>query len=92
MEGSVPVVAVLAPGHLSRHHVQRLVNGCQVLVVTPLCGQENHAFDCIGAKAAGMRTVFVDRRGRPFGNDRYAPDAVVPDFAQLATVLRAAQR
>jgi len=53
---------------------------------------EHDAFDCIGAKAAGMRTVFVDRRGRPFGNDGYPPAAVVPDFAQLPTVLRAAQR
>src|SRR5262245_24141870 len=25
----------------------------------------NHAFDCIGAKAYGMRTAFVDRRKRP---------------------------
>ena len=49
----------------------------------------NHAFDCIGAKAAGMRTAFIDRRGRPFGNDRYRPDAVVADFAELATVFGA---
>ena len=27
----------------------------------------NHAFDCIGAKSAGMRTTFIDRRLRPFG-------------------------
>jgi 2-haloacid dehalogenase len=47
----------------------------------------NHAFDCIGAKAAGMRTAFVDRRGRPFGNNKYVPDAVVADFAELTTVL-----
>ena len=47
----------------------------------------NHAFDCIGAKAAGMRTAFVDRRGRPFGNEKYAADVTVSDFAELATVL-----
>ena len=29
----------------------------------------NHAFDCIGAKSAGMRTAFIDRRRRPFGID-----------------------
>lgn len=52
-----------------------------------VCFVANHAFDCIGAKAAGMRTAFVDRRGRPFGNDTYPPDAVVVDFAELATVL-----
>jgi 2-haloacid dehalogenase len=27
----------------------------------------NHAFYCVGAKSAGMRTAFVDRRRRPFG-------------------------
>ena len=30
----------------------------------------NHAFDCIGAKSAGMRTAFIDRRQRPFGITR----------------------
>lgn len=48
----------------------------------------NHAFDCVGAKAAGMRTAFVDRRHRPFGDPRYAPDLVVDDFADLASTLR----
>lgn len=43
----------------------------------------NHAFDCVGAKAAGMRTAFVDRRRRPFGNSTYPPDLVVADFAEL---------
>ncbi|NIH79668.1 haloacid dehalogenase type II [Amycolatopsis viridis] len=44
----------------------------------------NHAFDCVGAKAAGMRTAFVDRRKRPFGNEYYPPTLVVDDFAHLA--------
>ena len=44
------------------------------------------------AKAAGMRTAFVDRRGRLFGNGTYSPDAVVADFAELATVLGAFRR
>ncbi|HUD61291.1 MAG TPA: haloacid dehalogenase type II, partial [Acetobacteraceae bacterium] len=37
----------------------------------------NHAFDCIGAKAAGMRTAFVDRRQRPFGDTPHQPDLLV---------------
>jgi 2-haloacid dehalogenase len=49
----------------------------------------NHAFDCIGAKAAGMRTAFVDHRERPFGNSRYPPDLVVRDLAELAATLTA---
>lgn len=44
----------------------------------------NHAFDCVGAKAYGMRTCFVDRRKRPFGEWPYQPDLVVADFSELA--------
>jgi len=33
----------------------------------------NHAFDCVGAKSAGMRTAFIDRRQRPFGITRTSP-------------------
>ena len=47
----------------------------------------NHAFDCVGAKAYGMRTCFVDRRKRPFGEWPYQPDLVVADFRELAEVL-----
>jgi 2-haloacid dehalogenase len=47
----------------------------------------NHAFDCVGAKAFGMRTAFVDRRRRPFGNAKYPPDLVVRDFRELAELL-----
>jgi 2-haloacid dehalogenase len=48
----------------------------------------NHAFDCVGAKAYGMRTCFVDRRMRPFGDWPYQPDLTVADFAELAERLR----
>jgi 2-haloacid dehalogenase len=47
----------------------------------------NHAFDCVGAKGFGMRTAFVDRRRRPFGNAKYPPDLVVADFRELADML-----
>jgi 2-haloacid dehalogenase len=47
----------------------------------------NHAFDCIGAKAFGMRTAFIDRRKRPFGETPYQPDLIVADFAELAATL-----
>jgi 2-haloacid dehalogenase len=47
----------------------------------------NHAFDCIGAKAYGMRSAFVDRRRRSFGETPHQPDLVVADFAELAAVL-----
>ena len=47
----------------------------------------NHAFDCIGAKAYGMRTAFIDRRKRPFGETPHQPDLIVANFAELAAVL-----
>ena len=47
----------------------------------------NHAFDCIGAKSYGMRTAFIDRRWRPFGQTPHQPDIVVADFAELAAKL-----
>jgi 2-haloacid dehalogenase len=47
----------------------------------------NHAFDCIGAKSYGMRTAFIDRRRRPFGQTPHQPDLIVGDFAELAAAL-----
>ena len=47
----------------------------------------NHAFDCIGAKAYGMRTAFIDRRQRPFGETPFQPDLLVADFSELAASL-----
>lgn len=47
----------------------------------------NHAFDCIGAKAYGMRTAFIDRRKRPFGETPHQPDIIVENFAELAAFL-----
>jgi 2-haloacid dehalogenase len=44
----------------------------------------NHAFDCIGAKSAGMRTAFIDRRRRPFGHSPHQPDFVVASMTELA--------
>ena len=44
----------------------------------------NHAFDCVGAKASGMRAAFVDRRKRPYGDWPYQPDLVVGDCKELA--------
>jgi 2-haloacid dehalogenase len=47
----------------------------------------NHAFDCIGAKAAGMKTAFIDRRSRPFGRTPHQPDILVPSMKDLADVM-----
>lgn len=47
----------------------------------------NHAFDCIGAKAAGMHSAFIDRRKRPFGHTPYQPDIRVDDMRSLADLM-----
>ena len=47
----------------------------------------NHEFDCVGAKAAGMRTAFIDRRQRPFAQWPYQPDLIVRDMTALADLL-----
>jgi 2-haloacid dehalogenase len=47
----------------------------------------NHAFDCIGAKSAGMRTAFINRRQRPFGTTPHQPDILVRTMKDLADVM-----
>jgi 2-haloacid dehalogenase len=47
----------------------------------------NHAFDCIGSKAAGMRSAFIDRRRRPFGITPHQPDILVRSMTELADVM-----
>jgi 2-haloacid dehalogenase len=44
----------------------------------------NHEFDCVGAKSAGMRTVFIDRRKRPFARWPHQPDLIVGSMTELA--------
>jgi 2-haloacid dehalogenase len=47
----------------------------------------NHAFDCIGAKSAGMRAAFIDRRRRPFGHTPHQPDLLVRTMTELADAM-----
>ena len=82
------VISVEDAGYFKPHHAtyatacERLgADRASVLFVA------NHAFDCIGAKASGMRTAFIDRRRRPFGGSPHQPDLVVEDFAALARAM-----
>lgn len=47
----------------------------------------NHEFDCVGAKAAGMRAAFIDRRQRPFARWPHQPDLVLRSMTALADAL-----
>jgi 2-haloacid dehalogenase len=82
------IISVAAAGAF-KPHAATYAKAAQIVDVAPdqVLFVANHAFDCIGAKAAGMRTVFVDRRKRPFGAWPYQPDLIVGDFSELAAQL-----
>jgi 2-haloacid dehalogenase len=46
-----------------------------------------HTFDLVGAKAVGMRGVFLDRHDNPYGGWVHRPDLVVEDTGELADLL-----
>jgi 2-haloacid dehalogenase len=80
---SVAVAGAFKPHHATYEKAAALagVRREEVLFVA------NHAFDCIGAKATGMRTAFIDRRRRPFGATPYQPDLIVPSMTELAEIM-----
>jgi 2-haloacid dehalogenase len=47
----------------------------------------NHEFDCVGAKAAGMCTAFIDRRRRPFAAWPHQPDLIAENMTRLADAM-----
>jgi 2-haloacid dehalogenase len=47
----------------------------------------NHAFDVIGAKSAGMKTAFINRRDRPFERTPHQPDITVRTMQDLADAM-----
>jgi 2-haloacid dehalogenase len=67
-------------------HRRTYETACRLLGVAPLevLHVANHAFDCIGAKAAGLRAAFIDRRAHPFGETQHVPDIVVTSMTELA--------
>ena len=87
----IPFDAVIsaAAANAFKPHVATYTRAAEILGV-PLDAVlfvANHAFDCVGAKSAGMRAAFVDRRKRPFGATPHQPDLVVADMNELADVL-----
>jgi len=82
------VISVAAAGSF-KPHVATYVKAAEILGVRmeEVLFVANHAFDCIGAKSAGMRTAFIDRRKRPFGGTPHRPDLVAPDMKSLADMM-----
>jgi 2-haloacid dehalogenase len=79
-------VISVAVANSFKPHVGTYTRAAQIMAVKmdEVLFVANHAFDCIGAKAAGMHTAFIDRRSRPFGITPYQPDIVVADMNELA--------
>jgi 2-haloacid dehalogenase len=82
------IISVAAAGSF-KPHVATYRKAAELLGLAPdaILFVANHAFDCVGAKAYGMPTCFVDRRKRPFGGWPYQPDLIVADFNELAEKL-----
>jgi 2-haloacid dehalogenase len=87
----VPFDAVIsvAVANAFKPHVATYTKAAEIVGVAPheVLFVANHAFDCIGAKAAGMRAAFIDRRRRPFGMTPHQPDLIVPTMTELADVM-----
>jgi 2-haloacid dehalogenase len=82
------IVSVAQAGRFKPHAATyRMAAGIMAARPEQILFVANHAFDCVGAKAFGMRAAFVDRRKRPFGDWPYQPDLVVADFKELAGAL-----
>ena len=82
-------VISVAEANSFKPHVATYARAAELCGVKPdeILFVANHAFDCIGAKSAGMRTAFIDRRSRPFGETPHQPDLILSDFAELADTL-----
>ena len=82
------VISVAEAGSF-KPHVATYRTAAELLGVEPgaVLFVANHPFDCVGAKAFGMCSAYVNRRGRPFGETPYSPDLEVGDFRQLADTL-----
>ncbi|MHB2022709.1 MAG: haloacid dehalogenase type II [Mycobacteriales bacterium] len=82
------VISVAKAGSF-KPHVVTYRTACEVIDLEPVevLFVANHEFDCVGAKSFGMRTAYVNRRNRPFGETPYLPDLQVKDFPGLASAM-----
>jgi 2-haloacid dehalogenase len=87
----IPFDAVIsvAVANAFKPHVATYTKAAEILGVAmdEVLFVANHAFDCIGAKSAGMRSAFIARRNVPFGMTPHQPDIVVADMKSLADLM-----
>lgn len=88
---NIPFDAIIsvAVAHAFKPHIATYTKAAEIMGVhlEEVLFVANHAFDCMGAKAAGMHTAYIDRRRRPFGMTPYQPDIIVADMKGLADVM-----
>jgi 2-haloacid dehalogenase len=79
----------VASAQAFKPHVRTYTTAAEILGVRmdEVLFVANHAFDCVGAKSAGMRTAFIDRRARPFGRTPHQPDIIVKNMTGLAEAM-----
>ena len=82
-------VISVAESNAFKPHVATYTKGAEIMGVRmdEVLFVANHAFDCLGAKAAGMHTAFIDRRKRPFGRTPHQPDIWLDDMQSLADAM-----
>jgi 2-haloacid dehalogenase len=82
-------VISVAEANSFKPHVATYTRAAELLSLKPeqILFVANHAFDCIGAKSAGMKTAFIDRRRRPFGETPHQPDIIVASMKDLAEAI-----
>jgi len=82
-------VISVAEANSFKPHVDTYVRAAELLgmAMEEILFIANHAFDVLGAKAAGMHTAFINRRDRPFERTPYQPDIVVGTMQELADML-----
>jgi 2-haloacid dehalogenase len=87
----IPFDAVIsvAEANAFKPHVATYTKAAEVcsVAMSEVLFVANHEFDCVGAKAAGMRTVFIDRRRRPFAAWPHQPDLIVESMTKLADAM-----
>lgn len=82
-------VISVAEANSFKPHVATYTKAAEIMGVKPeqVLFVANHAFDVIGAKSAGMRSVMINRRDRPFEETPHQPDLTVPTMKDLADAI-----
>ena len=81
-------ISIAAAGYFKPHRAAyRAAAGMLQTPIDRIMHVANHAFDCIGAQAAGMKAAFINRRGRPYEETPFQPELVVGNFKELADVM-----